>query len=44
VEEEFRQACFHITVYRNYAPDHKTLPKHHAAPSDADDAGASAGL
>jgi hypothetical protein len=20
VEEEFRQACFHITVYRNYAP------------------------
>ncbi len=21
VEEEFRQACFHITVYREYAPD-----------------------
>jgi hypothetical protein len=22
VEEEFRQACFHITVYRSYAPPH----------------------
>ena len=35
-EEEFRQACFHITVYRSYAPTHKTLPKYHVAPSDAD--------
>jgi hypothetical protein len=21
VEEEFQQACFHISVYRSYAPD-----------------------
>jgi hypothetical protein len=26
VEEEFRQACFHITVYKNYAPLHTPLP------------------
>lgn len=44
VEEEFRQACFHITVYRDYAPDHKTLPKHPAAPSEADEAGAATGM
>jgi hypothetical protein len=27
VEEEFQQACFHITVYKNYAPpSHRTSP------------------
>ena len=26
VEEEYRQACFHITVYREYAPDEPSLP------------------
>jgi hypothetical protein len=39
VEEEFRQACFHITVYRSYVgagPAHK--PHHHAAPTDPDTA------
>jgi len=30
VEEEFQQACFHISVYRNYAPLLK--PKAKAAP------------
>jgi hypothetical protein len=30
VEEEFKQACFHITVYKNYVPAQKTGP---AAPS-----------
>ena len=25
VEEEFRQACFHITVYKNYAPTRRIL-------------------
>jgi hypothetical protein len=36
VEEEFRQACFHITVYKDYAPDQ---PVRAAAklPSDAND-------
>lgn len=36
VEEEFKQACFHITVYRSYigaGPLHK--PHHTIAPSDA---------
>jgi hypothetical protein len=23
VEEEFKQACFHITVYKNYVPGRK---------------------
>jgi hypothetical protein len=39
VEEEFRQACFHITVYKSYVgagPLHK--PRHHAAPGPADGA------
>ena len=27
VEEEFRQACFHITVYKSYAPDLSQLKK-----------------
>ena len=27
VEEEFRQACFHITVYKNYAPP-RDAPSH----------------
>jgi hypothetical protein len=26
VEEEFRQACFHITVYKSYAPPHTPRP------------------
>jgi hypothetical protein len=26
VEEEFRQACFHITVYKSYAPGRKASP------------------
>jgi hypothetical protein len=26
VEEEFKQACFHITVYRNYVPSRKADP------------------
>jgi hypothetical protein len=26
VEEEFRQACFHITVYKDYAPDQPSHP------------------
>jgi hypothetical protein len=36
VEEEFRQACFHITVYKSYigaGPLHK--PHHNTTPSDA---------
>jgi hypothetical protein len=41
VEEEFRQACFHITVYRDYAPppvEHAPVQansrtKHHAEPA-----------
>jgi hypothetical protein len=34
VEEEFRQACFHITVYKNYMPEHTPKPGvRHAAPS-----------
>jgi hypothetical protein len=44
VEEEFRQACFHITVYKNYAPERKTLPRHHETPSTADEAGAAQGM
>ncbi len=44
VEEEFRQACFHITVYKNYAPALATRPRHHAAPSEADAAGATTGM
>ena len=30
VEEEFRQRCFHITVYRNYAPASSPDRPHHA--------------
>jgi hypothetical protein len=35
VEEEFRQACFHITVYRSYAPPapQQNLPQHFALPA-----------
>jgi len=44
-EEEFRQACFHITVYKNYAPQRTTRPRHHAAPpSEAEASGAAAGM
>jgi len=42
VEEEFHQACFHITVYKSYigaGPLHKP---HHAAPSDNADSPVSA--
>ena len=38
VEEEFRQACFHITVYKSYigaGPAHKPAP-HTVAPPDDD--------
>jgi hypothetical protein len=31
VEEEFRQACFHISVYRSYLPVTRSLPKHELA-------------
>jgi len=44
VEEEFRQACFHITVYKSYAPEVKTLPRHHVTPNTADEAGAAQGM
>ena len=30
VEEEFRQRCFHITVYKNYAPASSPSKPHHA--------------
>lgn len=30
VEEEFRQACFHITVYKSYEPEPKTSPSRRA--------------
>jgi hypothetical protein len=39
VEEEFEQACFHITVYKNYVTtrSHKSTPgqtpSQHAAPA-----------
>ena len=26
VEEEFQQACFHITVYKSYAAEPKAVP------------------
>jgi hypothetical protein len=32
VEEEFKQACFHITVYKSYAPAGKTGPAAPAKP------------
>ena len=32
VEEEFKQACFHITVYKSYAPAGKTGPATPAKP------------
>lgn len=31
VEEEFKQACFHISVYRSYLPVTRSLPKHDLA-------------
>jgi len=43
VEEEFRQACFHITVYKDYVPERKAPPQHHAAPESEDAAGAAEG-
>lgn len=30
VEEEFQQACFHISVYRSYAPDMPALRRRYA--------------
>jgi hypothetical protein len=34
VEEEFHQACFHITVYKSYSPDQAApVPHKHALPS-----------
>ena len=32
VEEEFRQRCFHITVYKNYSPAGSPQPHHEAVP------------
>jgi len=32
VEEEFRQRCFHITVYKAYAPSSSDRPHHAAVP------------
>ena len=32
VEEEFRQRCFHITVYKNYAPASSPRPHHALVP------------
>ncbi len=39
VEEEFQQACFHITVYKSYAPARpaSTPHRHAAAPPAADE-------
>jgi len=39
VEEEFRQSCFHITVYKSYigaGPAHKPVQQSPATPSDDD--------
>ena len=50
VEEEFHQRCFHITVYKNYAPRSQALTSPRVAPataapdSDSVDAGAPSGL
>jgi hypothetical protein len=33
VEEEFKQACFHITVYKNYAAAGKAGPATPAKPA-----------
>lgn len=47
VEEEFQQACFHITVYKTYAPPRATRRAVHARPqvtqpsAPAEDAGGS---
>jgi hypothetical protein len=38
VEEEFRQACFHITVYKDYVPERTPRPKHRTAPTSNDEA------
>jgi len=40
VEEEFRQSCFHITVYKSYAgagPAHKPIPHTAAPPAEDED-------
>jgi Family of unknown function (DUF5715) len=44
VEEEFQQACFHITVYKSYAPEHTVRPSRaHGgdtpSPSESEEAG-----
>jgi Family of unknown function (DUF5715) len=44
VEEEFRQACFHITVYKSYAPERKAQPKRHSAPAIENEAEAAPGM
>jgi hypothetical protein len=33
VEEEFQQACFHITVYKNYAPPSRRTPPARTTPA-----------
>jgi hypothetical protein len=43
VEEEFRQSCFHITVYKSYigaGPAHKPVPHTTAPPDDGADTAA----
>ncbi len=35
VEEEFRQACFHITVYKSYAPERTSRPATQARSGNA---------
>ena len=35
VEEEFQQACFHITVYKTYVPSHSRRRPDHATPEQA---------
>lgn len=47
VEEEFEQACFHITVYKSYMPEHPVRPSRvHSvdtpSPSESEEAGSTA--
>jgi len=40
VEEEFQQACFHITVYKNYLPTYHPAPRRGQTPTQAHTGGA----
>lgn len=44
VEEEFEQACFHITVYRSYAPGLSGRPLNHYSPAASMEKAAAAGM